>query len=122
MEASNVMAMREALVKADAAFRLIVKSAWFIEANFHETKEVMDASNAITAALAAPPRNCDVGTAEEQHARFYSFCDKIEECKKCPLWRGGGLTSKCCAHWGQMPYEEGGANDYSHNQQANGND
>ena len=52
-------------------------------------------------------RNCDVGTAEEQHARFYSFCDKIEECKKCPLWRGGGLTSKCSVYWAQMPYEEG---------------
>ena len=60
-------------------------------------------------ALSAPPRNCDVGTADEQHARFYSFCDKFEECKECPLWRGGGLTSKCCAHWEQMPYEEGGA-------------
>ena len=54
-------------------------------------------------------RNCDVGTAEEQHARFYSFCDKIEECKECPLWRGGGLTSKCSVYWAQLPYEEGGA-------------
>ena len=52
-------------------------------------------------------RNCDLGTAEEQHARFYSFCDKIEECKKCPLWRGGGLTSKCSVYWAQLPYEEG---------------
>ena len=54
-------------------------------------------------------RNCDVGTAEEQHARFYSFCDKIEECKECPLWRGGGLTSKCSVYWAQLPYKEGGA-------------
>ena len=61
------------------------------------------------AALSAPPRNCDIGTAAEQHERFYNFCDKVEQCKECPLWRGGGLTSKCCAHWEQMPYEEGGA-------------
>ena len=54
-------------------------------------------------------RNCDLGTAAEQHERFYNFCDKVEECKECPLWRGGGLTSKCCAHWSQMPYEEGDA-------------
>ena len=54
-------------------------------------------------------RNCDVGTADEQHARFYSFCDKFEECKECPLWRGGGLTSKCSVYWAQLPYEEGGA-------------
>ena len=66
-------------------------------------------SECARAALFAPPRNCDVGTADEQHARFYSFCDKIEECKECPLWRGGGLTSKCSVYWGQMPYEEGGA-------------
>lgn len=101
----NAAKMREALVKADAAFSRISQSAWFVDANFSETKEVMDAGNAITSALSSPPRNCDVGTADEQHARFYSFCDKIEECKECPLWRGGGLTSKCCAHWGQMPYE-----------------
>lgn len=55
----NAAKMREALVKADAAFRLISKSAWFIDANFSETKKLMDAGNAIAAALSAPPRNCD---------------------------------------------------------------
>ena len=109
LQVGNAAAMREALEKSDAALSLIAKSAWFMDANFCETREVMEAVEAIKAALAAPPRNCDVGTAEEQHARFYNFCDKVEECKECPLWRGGGLTSKCCAHWGQMPYEEGGA-------------
>ena len=103
----NAAKMREALEKSDAALSLIAKSAWFMDANFCETREVMEAVEAIKAALAAPPRNCDIGTAAEQHARFYNFCDKVEECKECPLWRGGGLTSKCCAHWGQMPYEEG---------------
>lgn len=55
----NSAKMREALVKADAAFRLISKSAWFIDANFSETKKLMDAGNAIEVALAAPTRNCD---------------------------------------------------------------
>lgn len=105
----NAAKMREALVKADEALSRISQSAWFVDANFSETKEVIDAGNAIEEALSAPPRNCDVGTADEQHARFYSFCDKVEVCKKCPLWRGGGLTSKCCARWGQLPYEEVGA-------------
>ena len=59
-------------------------------------------------ALAAPPRNIDVITMEEQYARFYSFCDKYEECKECPLWRGGGIVTKCYARWASMPYEEGG--------------
>ena len=51
--------MREALVKADAAFRRISRSAWFIDANFSETKEVMDAGDAVASALSATPRNCD---------------------------------------------------------------
>ena len=55
----NASKMREALVKADAAFRRISQSAWFIDANFSETKEVMDAGDAITSALSATPRNCD---------------------------------------------------------------
>ena len=100
MDASNVKAMRDALVKADAAFSLIVKSAWFIEANFHETKEVMDASNAITSALAAPPRNCDVGTVEEQITRHRKWC-KSDNCLP------GIPCSVCFAKWSQMPYEEG---------------
>lgn len=56
----NAARMREALVKADAAFRRISQSAWFIDANFSETKELMDAGNAITSALSAPSRNCDM--------------------------------------------------------------
>ena len=55
----NEAKMREALVKADAAFSRISQSAWFIDANFSETKEVMDAGNAIEEALSAPSRNCD---------------------------------------------------------------
>ena len=55
----NAAKMREALVKADAAFSRISQSAWFIDANFSETKEVMDAGNAIEEALSAPQRNCD---------------------------------------------------------------
>ena len=59
-QVGNAAKMREALVKSDTAFRCITKSAWFFDANFAETKEVMDAGNAIESALSAPPRNCDV--------------------------------------------------------------
>ena len=55
----NAAKMREALEKADVVLSLIHKSAWFIDANFSETKAVIEAGNAIEAALAAPPRNCD---------------------------------------------------------------
>ena len=55
----NASKMRDALEKADAVLSLISKSAWFIDANFSETKAVIEAVNAIEDALSAPPRNCD---------------------------------------------------------------
>ena len=62
-------------------------------------------------ALAATPRNCDVGTAEEQYARVRAFCKRHKvglRCVDCPV---NGLFPKNCALiWSQMPYEEGGAN------------
>ena len=74
---------------------------------------------AIREALAAPPRNCDVGTAEKQAERFEDFCLKhigcAEEtggrhCLCCPLVKASEkITQKCELYWAQMPYEEGGA-------------
>ena len=96
--------MREALEKADAALSLISKSSWFVDANFAETIGVIEAGKAIQAALSAPPRNCDVGTPEDQHNRFMRFCDS----KSMGYCWGRGCR-KCMAQWGQMPYEEGGA-------------
>ena len=67
------------------------------------------------AALAAPPRNCDVGTVEEQAQRMAHFCKKLYS-KAVP---GRHICSACKFHnkdvgwdcyfgWAQMPYEEGG--------------
>ena len=104
-QVGNVAAMREALRGLLEIVCVDCKSSYEIDGKCVKCPRVVAAESAIS----APPRNCDVGTADEQHARFYRFCDKIEECKECPLWRGGGLTSKCSVYWGQMPYEEGGA-------------
>ena len=62
------------------------------------------------AALAAPPRNCDVGTAEEQWRRFKNMCI-IPLClhKGCPVGIPLKTTKNCELVWAQMPYEEGGA-------------
>ena len=68
------------------------------------------------AALSAPPRNCDVGTADEQEDRFDKFCDShkwvddegANACmSECPLYN----TNNCSLLWAQRPYEaeEGGA-------------
>ena len=106
MEASNVKAMREALKQADAVLSLISKSAWFIDANFVVTKAVIEAGNAIEAALAEQPRNCDIGTSEEQIKRFQRFCD-TRPCDMCTLKNKVNETLDCAIHWAQMPYKEG---------------
>ena len=65
--------------------------------------------------LAKRPRQCDVGTPEEQAERFRNFCkmDYIsEDCPDdCPLYRKDCSTIRCPFAWAQTPYEaqEGGA-------------
>ena len=50
-------------------------------------------------ALAAPPRNCDVGTDNEQIRRWKEFCDHYEVDR----------SPESFARWAQGPYfEEGG--------------
>ena len=60
-------------------------------------------------ALSKPPRNCDIGTPEEQSARFDAHCRKHMGCLTCPLREKDGCVPKHCEFaWAQMPYEEGG--------------
>lgn len=74
----------------------------------------------IDAALAAPPRNCDVGTVEEQQERFAKYCRVHSDAHECGIgYAIGNPKAKCPAYktidcqlvWAQMPYEEGGANE-----------
>ena len=58
-------------------------------------------------ALSAPPRNCDVGTAEEQAERLRRFCIR-QDCATCPC-NIGKADGRCEFAWAQLPYEEGGA-------------
>jgi len=65
-------------------------------------------------ALAKPQRNCDIGTAEEQTARYNKFCYKNKtaerSCGDCPAYFAYAITKKDCRlAWAQMPYEEGDA-------------
>ena len=61
-------------------------------------------------ALSEPPRNCDVGTAEEQDKRMTLYC-QTRKCESCPLWDNVNNGVRCEFTWAQMPYEaeEGGA-------------
>ena len=94
----NAATMREALKKV----RRVLHCA--IVADILKGDDVNSAFNEVTAALSAPPRNCDVGTAEEQYRRFLKFCHG-EICEKCPVHD----ARSCTLAWAQMPYGEGGA-------------
>ena len=108
MEASNVKSMREAL--SDACYSIF---------NFLKTQnggyvEMTNALDKAKAVLAKPPRNCDVGTADEQAKRFHSFCEKFQSriqgmCSpQCPC-KDCCDKCQCLIKWAQTPYEEGGA-------------
>ena len=73
----------------------------------------MEINAIINNALAAPVRNCDVGTAEEQNRRFETFCNNHFSnplecgCEDCPCHTTSN-DIRCVLAWAQMPYEEGG--------------
>ena len=93
----NAAAMREALVMVKRLFdgRLMWQT------------DIRKAHEAVNASLAAPPRNCDVGTQEGQSARFDDHCRKHMGCLTCPLReKDGGVPKHCEFAWAQMPYYE----------------
>ena len=104
LQVGNAAKMREALEKCDALLQRITKSAFFLDANMGLTIDTMNVGNAITEALSAPPRNCDVGTVEEQKKRFRDFCIR-SKCDSCPC-SGECNWAYCAIRWSQMPYEE----------------
>ena len=91
----NAAAMRETLLRCDAIAQL---------PEIREYVIVKDMRNLIKKALAAPPRNCDVGTADEQAERHKRWCD-LQSIKDC--W--GVDCRKCFAKWSRIPYKAGGA-------------
>ena len=125
----NAAAMREALLTLRDAARMfchqILNSKYNDMMDEYKCRErgfpaLLDLRYAIPKAnfaLSAPPRNCDVGTADSQIARFNEFCDSewqnsgSANCGNCPLWVSGRIGHDCQIRWEQMPYtaEEGGA-------------
>lgn len=73
-------------------------------------KKLFDACHEkVNRALAAPARQCDVGTEEEQEDRYIKFCDSHTKnhgnCISCPACN---IRGRCEFNWAQTPYEEGG--------------
>lgn len=63
----------------------------------------------VNAALSAPARQCDVGTAEEQFDRFAKHCIG-KDCDSCEHGNRGRSHAHCALVWAQTPYdaEKGG--------------
>ena len=119
MEANNMKAMREALEDARN----------FLLKHCCGSSEAQAIISRIDCALAAPPRNCEVGTAEEQGERFKNFCRNhqfisvdledhfppVYVCsnESCPLhdYYIAHGEDNCELAWAKMPYVEkkGGA-------------
>ena len=95
VRASNAAAMREALESVQKSRR-----------GCYPIQGVLDplTIHLVEKALAVPPRNCDVGTADEQGRRCERFCMKHKAfgCDKCPLVH----VQSCELAWAQMPYAE----------------
>lgn len=72
-------------------------------------KEVYEIANT---ALAKPPRNCDVGSVEEQTMRMRAHCNRRKpDCKdslgnRCKCY-GDVSKENCFLKWAQMPYKGG---------------
>ena len=65
-----------------------------------------DIVNICDAALAEPPRNCDVMPVKDQRERWLSFCHRFKRCYDCPCNRSTPYTA-CEFMWMNMPYEGG---------------
>ena len=94
-QVGNAAKMREAL--SDACYAMFN----FLKTQNGGYEEMAKALDKAKAALAATPRNCDIGTALEQVSRHRIWCKCGGDCAvSCRM---------CFAKWSQMPYEEGGA-------------
>lgn len=120
----NAAAMREALLRCrEIAIQWQADEADGVAGTTDKpsarsaAEAVIDMEFEINAALSAPARNCDVGTSDEQDARFSRFCvnKRSGSCSGCPDAVGGFTAAngirECALVWAQTPYEaeEGGA-------------
>ena len=99
----NAAALRDAVIKA---LTLLNVCDWPSGVSLDGVCEVI---HEIDSVLDKPPRQCDVGTVEEQKRRFNMFCKRKGEgfsasvycAYECPC----GNQGDCKLAWAQTPYE-----------------
>ena len=95
----NSAAMREAL---GMVLRYL---QWLYAQGGTDRGRLSDEIDRIISALAAPPRNCDVGSPHEQADRHRELCLKYGGCSTCPRNKEEWSYKDCILDWEQLPYE-----------------
>ena len=96
--------LREALKKvAESSAEIMERVRYKDGLAFNTANYIADVART---ALAAPPRNCDVGTAAEQAERYLHFCHNYPKCNGCPCV-GQVKYHQCEFAWVQLPYKKG---------------
>lgn len=102
----NQLKMRSALERLrEWALMDLNENAFIADSSGNHMKLIKGTMEIANAALAKPPRNCDVGMACEQAKRFEKYC-KAHKCETCPM--GYPSMHECAIHWSQTSYEEEG--------------
>lgn len=113
----DAAAMREALEKIRRELNVYCNGCTLLDRMTEDPPDytclrdsLLEIERIVAAALSAPARQCDVGTAEEQWSRFEKMCsanrlpDDPDYCScKCKV--DGGCVNDCALIWAQMPYE-----------------
>ena len=115
----NAAAMRDLLEKIRHEYgwgRIGSRTCVSSEADVERVSDLFEKQ--IDAALAAPARNCDVGTAEEQAERHERFCaahykaDAVDaQCFGCPACNK--KETDCEFIWGQLPFARAEGGDHA---------
>lgn len=99
--------MREALEFADRELRMATEDDRYGDDLVYLVGCMRSVAAVCRAALAIPPRQCDVGTAYEQANRMSQYCATqkrggIRDCAYCPIAKP--YQRDCALTWAQMPY------------------
>ena len=109
-QVGNAAKMREALRQVSRVAVEMTRKTVTGESEDRKTVDewALRLCDIVSATLAAPPRNCDVGTDEEQSRRYEELCDRHTCGSRCSA-SGCPMYEHDCSPfaWGQMPYEEG---------------
>jgi len=104
----NAEAMREALLKIRRELNDYCNGCTLLDRMTEDPPDytclrdsLLEIERIVAAALAAPPRNCDVGTPEEQQERFNRFCKPCSD--SCPFSECKTIV-ECAIKWAQTPY------------------